>query len=728
MVLLRKWLSYVCLTLFLLLLLMMSLAPPVVRGQVESWLKAQGLDAEFQHLSVSLGQGRIELAGLSGRDAQGNGFGLQRLVLDLALTPLLNQQLVVESLEVTGLYLDVNRLPNDTLVGGLSLASLLGSPTQLPLEDPDSEPEAALDWSLTLERLGVTDIELCVARESASRKQLAKHCLAVEEIELSGGLQVPSLQNTSLQLPHELIISGLKVADTEGQLKVLAIDTLGVEGVQFELGKLQLQRFSLQGLTLLEREGAAHDQFDFHAALGDLQVQQVIWQPQALEVASLNLDDLVVLLHRNQAGQPALTWWMDRLAAQHGPSNTEAGPVAVVSGTMVSETMAPEAVLQNTVASVTEVSVPAVPTALEQAAAEPTTVYLQRFTLGGESSITVWDEAVQPQLQQSLSGLHLELINVDSRDVQQAAELELAGRLGEFGALTLNGEIWPFRETLNVSLAGNIEALDLLPFSAYIEQAIGYQVRTGQLHQQLSLHIKEDMLDARAELEFDKFYLQTLDAAHNDGSLAAPKGSVSGAAKNVETSLLPIGVALNLLRDSDDKIQLVLPVSGHVDEPSLSVNNVLGVVMRKAMTAAVMNYYAPFGLIDLATTLAKSATALKFEPFGFTPGSVEVSGSQASRLAIFSQLLAEKPQLSLSLCGSASGNDALNLLQLPQVPETGLILTAAQHQQLQTLVAQRLKGIKSTLLQQGVSARQVVLCQPVLALDRFADAEVEVNL
>jgi len=710
MALFRKWLVNGCLTLLCVLLLIVSLAPPVLRWQVKSWLEAQGLVAEFQHMSVSLGRGRVEFAGITGRDAQGAGFGLQRLVLDMALLPLLNQQFVVESFELDGLSLDVVRLPDDTLIGGLSLADLAANATDQPAVEPDSTPEAALDWSLSIEHLRVADLEFCLARESAGRDRLARHCLSVAEVAIEGELLVASLQDSSLQLARELTVSGLRVEDSENSLKVLSIDALGVQGVNFVPEQLQVQHFSLQGLALLERQSEVAERFEFHLGLGDLQLQKLLWRPQALDIESLGLSDLTLLLHRDRSAQLVLMSWMERLLIQlEQQSDAPAAvvdpiPSAAVSAGKASAGQEPEA---------------------------PTTVHLQRFVIDGDSSINVLDEAVQPRLEQSLSDVHLELNNLDSRDIQQSSELKLTARVGEFGGLVLGGKLWPFRDTLNMDLAGHVEALELLPFSAYLEQAIGYQVQTGQLNLQLALVAKEDVLDARAELEFDKLYLQALSAARKQGSVASVDGPAAGASSDVqgdETTLLPIGVALNLLRDSDDKIQLVLPVSGHVDEPNLSVAHVLGVVMRKAMTAAVLNYYAPFGLIDLAAMLAKSATALQFEPFLYAPGAIDMNRAQKPRLDKFSELLVEKPQLSMSLCGSASGTDALHLVQLQQVPEAGLILTPEQRQQLRDLVSLRLKGVKSKLLQQGASARQVVLCQPVLALDKFTDAEVDVGL
>jgi len=707
MIRLNKWLGYGSLGLLCVLLLLLSLTPPVVRWQVENWLAEQEVDAEFQHLSVSLGRGRLELGGIFGRGQQGQVFALKRLVLDVALMPLLEQRLVVESFELDGLSLDVSRLPSDTLVGGLSLASLTASPEgqsvkAVSLTELDSVAEAELDWSVLVQHLRVTDLKFCLARESASRERLAKHCLGVAEVALKGHLLLPSLQRSSLQLPGELSVIGLKVDDAEHELNVLSVDALGAEGVTFVSEQLQLQRFSLQGLALLERQDGEIGRLNSHAGLGNLQLQRLTWEPEALDIGALRLSDLALLLHRDRAASPVLMSWAERLQGQlEQPSDGAKAAVAE-------------------------------PKQGAQVPDDQSAVRLQSFIIDGRSTINILDEAVQPLLDQSLSNLYLELRNIDSRKVQQGIDLKLTGRLGEFGDLAMDGELWPFRDTLSMNLEGRVEALDLLPFSAYLEQSIGYQVQTGQLNQQLQLTIKDDIVDARIELELDKLYLQTLSAAQVNGSIASPVNDLvaggAGEVAEVETTLLPIGVALNLLRDSDDKIQLVLPVSGHIDDPSLSVAYVLGVVMRKAMTAAVMNYYAPFGLIDLASMLADSATTLKFEPFVFVPGEVNVSRAQSPRLDKFSQLLADKPQLSLSLCGSASGMDALHLMQLQQVPEAGLVLAPAQHQQLRDLVSARLKGVKSELINKGGSARQLVLCQPVLALDEFTDAEVDVSL
>jgi hypothetical protein len=294
--------------------------------------------------------------------------------------------------------------------------------------------------------------------------------------------------------------------------------------------------------------------------------------------------------------------------------------------------------------------------------------------------------------------------------------------LGEFGQLKLAGKVWPFKSTLNLSLEGDIAGMDLLPFTGYLEDAIGYQVQTGQLNQQLKLTIKDDILDAKAELELDKFHLQALKAAMKEGAAdVAPDA-------DVETTLLPIGVALNLLRDTDDKIFLVLPVKGHIDDPSLSVAHILGIVTRKAMTAAVLNYYAPFGLLDLATMLAKSATALRFEPLEYPAGVSALKASHRERLAKFSQLLVDKPQLSMRFCASASGADALHLLELSEVPEAGLVLNASQRESLRVLARQRTSTIKASLLELGAKPSQVIVCQPALALQRFTDAQVDVSL
>lgn len=847
MPLLKKVFIYSISALLVLLLLLITLAPPIVRWAVEDWLQDEGVEAQFDHLSMTLGLGRIEIVGLRGEDAQARGFGLDELILDVELLPLMSRRIVIEQVEVNGLRLDVVTQPDDMIVGGLSLAKLSAG-DEVELEQEVSKEEAVVkDWAVELHRLAINNVKLCVAQEADVVE--THHCIALDSLLLEGGIDVPSLQNIQVNLPESVVLKGVSVTDKLQQITLLTLSKLAVESLHYEAagggldgivldelslsgleqdisdlglmsvsggfesfqlnglswqpdnvldpqdwgvtfrgfaikatkfcatklvdgksdpqclgfeqllidgglsvpsvnelqvempgtltlsgfnvedqlyqlgvmsldelklkalnyqtGGLTLDQVVLNKLKLLERHEAMlrSDSIVYHGGLDKLQLNELAWQPEVLSIDTVNVGGLDLLLHRDEQATLPIIRLLELLLKKADPAASE---------------VADQQLASQDVTSSEEAATPA-------EARPAMAVIINQFTIGEGSKLSVIDEGIQPVLVQTLSDLQLHVTSINGQQPNKASPAKLSARMGEFGMLRVKAKTWPFREKLNLELQGEIDAFDLLPFTGYLEQAIGYQVQSGQLNSELDVSVEEDMVDADVNLELNKFELLALEKALRQGS-AEVRVSASGEAQETESSALPIGLALNLLKDDNGKIYLELPVSGPVGDPSLSFSYVVSVVMRKAMTAAVMNYYAPLGILNIASGLMKSATELRFEPMLFDPGQSSLTGFHRDRLRKMAQLLSEKSQLSLSFCASASGADALSILQLPAAPEAGLVLTLEQREELRVLASERGSVVKENLLEMGAGSAQVVLCQPDLALDRFEPAEMEVSL
>lgn len=714
---LRSAVLYSLLGLLLILLLAVSLVPPVARWAVVNWFEQQGLDATFNTMTLSLGRGHLELSGVSARAPEGPGVELDRLMLDIAITSLWESEVVIEAVELDGFRLDVVRTDDDLLIGGLSLNQLTANDTgnntdgevEVPSESPESDQPAiaensaentmqgAVDRALRLQHLSIANIEVCVSREQQSAI-MADHCLQFDELSLPKGLQISSIQDFALAMPA-LSLTDVQVLDRKHELAVASISALELQALALSEGAASFEHAALVGLQVFERgqQQPEHEQLRFHGDLSRIDVSNLNWCPQALSLAAVDLNGLKLLLHRDEHTQMPVLALVNQLLAE-----LPKGEVGEAESTEASqpETVQTEAISHDE---------------------QPIAIDIGRISLDGGSDLWIIDQGVAPWMQKGITDIQLQVGRLDNTDPALASEVSLRANMGEFGALAMQGQVWPFAETLNMQLEGDITALDMLPFSGYVQQAIGYQIDRGQLNNKLVLNIDKDILDARAELEFDKFEVKSLNAEQAQ-QMEAQSGKAQG------DTMLPIGVALNLLRDSDGKIFLKLPVKGHIDDPSLSLNHVLGVVMRKAMTAAVMNYYAPFGLLDVASKLAKSATQLRFEPLLFTPGQAALDRDGLARMDQLSQLLSEKQQLSMSFCPTASGADALPLLGIKTPPEAGLVLTPEQSQQLRALAKERSLVVKSELLGRGVQAKQVILCQPQLELTRFDKAELTISL
>ncbi|MEL7399087.1 MAG: hypothetical protein AAFN68_00800, partial [Pseudomonadota bacterium] len=253
-----------------------------------------------------------------------------------------------------------------------------------------------------------------------------------------------------------------------------------------------------------------------------------------------------------------------------------------------------------------------------------------------------------------------------------------------------------------------------LAVSPYVERALQYKIQRGQLNNTLEIVIEENQLDIDSELILEKFYLEDL----------KPEELAEGE----KAQTIPVATAMNLLRDGDDRITIKLPITGDVADPSFSLSQVVGVVLKKALTQAVINYYTPFGLVNIASALADSATQLRFEPLLLTAGQAQPDKAHQQRLQQLADLLKAKQQLSLSFCPTVTGADALHALKLDKVPEKGLALTPEQQQQLRQLGIDRGKAIKSDLMGKNVAASQIILCQANVDITDMSAPEISISM
>lgn len=324
------------------------------------------------------------------------------------------------------------------------------------------------------------------------------------------------------------------------------------------------------------------------------------------------------------------------------------------------------------------------------------------------------DEAVQPLVEQRLEKIELDVSGLDTRAQDNPVNIDFSVALNDFSTATMTGWVKPFTEKLNLDFDAKIEGFDALPVSPYVERGLQYKIQQGHINEVLDVAITEDQLDITSELVLEKFYMESL--------------SKDELVKGEETQDLPVAMALNLLRDGDDRIRVEIPIDGDISDPNFSLAQVVGVVFRKALTQAVINYYTPFGLVNIASAVAGSAMKLRFDPLLYQAGIDQLSGDQQQRLKSLAELLQSRQQLTLSFCPKVTAMDAMAQLQLKSLPEGGLQLTDEQKQQLLQLGNSRGVAIKRALLQQQVTTTQVVLCQVEMDLKSMAEPEVAIQM
>jgi hypothetical protein len=326
----------------------------------------------------------------------------------------------------------------------------------------------------------------------------------------------------------------------------------------------------------------------------------------------------------------------------------------------------------------------------------------------GDSHIYFTDRRFKPVVQQHLSVSTLQVGPVDQINPERPLQLKIEGALGEFSQLQLSGAGKPFLPAPRMQLQGLLENINLPSVSPYSEAVLGYELQSGQYDHRFTVDLK----DQQIQLD-NKLSLRQLTVS-----------AVEGADSTLDQQLdVPLGLALDMLRDSDDNIHLAVPVSGRLDDPSVNINDVLNTALASAMKKGAVNYlkYAlqPFGAVMMVGEMVSDQLgSVEFEPLLFEAGSVEIT--QPDYLDKLAGLMVARPSLELKLCGQSNLADQQLLAQQassqPQ-KNAGQQVTELPEGELIQLAEQRSLLVKRAMLAAGVEAKRLYLCKPQFQLE-----------
>jgi hypothetical protein len=271
---------------------------------------------------------------------------------------------------------------------------------------------------------------------------------------------------------------------------------------------------------------------------------------------------------------------------------------------------------------------------------------LDTLTLDG-ARLTFRDESVQPPAALSLDQLS-GTVKTLSSTLDQPAEVALAGRVDGESPLVIAGRLNPFPAARLVDLTITNANTQLTPLTGYLEKYGGYPLRKGRLSAALRYRVTGLELSADNRLLVDQLTL----GPRNDSPLATK---------------LPLKLGIALLKDSDGRIDLDLPLSGRLDDPDFSLAPlVLKVLVNTVVKAAA----SPFKLLG-ALAGGGEDDALSF--IAFQPGGTNLVEGEFDKLGRLATALAKRPALQLAIEGAVDprlDRDALARQKLEELLRT----------------------------------------------------------
>ena len=291
--------------------------------------------------------------------------------------------------------------------------------------------------------------------------------------------------------------------------------------------------------------------------------------------------------------------------------------------------------------------------AATNSAVEMLPVQLGALTVDG-ASLVFADESVQPPVTLGIEELSGTVKGLSSA-MNTPADVEFAGKVGAQSSFCIRGEVNPFPAARLVDLTITNTNTQLTPLTGYVEKYGGHPLRAGLLSTSLRYHVSGTQLQAENKIQVDHLTL-------------GPRNNSPDATK------LPLKLGIALLKDSEGRIDLDVPVTGKLDDPAFKLGPV---VLKVVLNIIVKAAASPFKL--LGALVGGGGDELSY--VDFTPGSTNLVQGELNKLGKLASALTKRPALNVEIEGAVNVTldcDALARQKLEQQ------LQARWHQELGT--------------------------------------------
>lgn len=237
------------------------------------------------------------------------------------------------------------------------------------------------------------------------------------------------------------------------------------------------------------------------------------------------------------------------------------------------------------------------------------------------------DLSLRPQFSAKIYELNGVITGLSSnRDAR--SQIELDGRVDEFGMARIRGSLNAFAPRDNTDINVVFKNVDMVPTSPYTMKFAGYKIAEGKISLDLQYKVHNSQLEGANQIVIDNLVLgERIDSP--------------------DALKIPLALAIAILKDSDGRIDLGIPVSGNMDDPQFSYGAVIGKAIRNVLTRIVT---APFRALGHLF----GGSGEQLEAIDFDPGSDTLLPPEREKLKKVAQVLAKRAQLKLSVPGQYS--------------------------------------------------------------------------
>ena len=213
--------------------------------------------------------------------------------------------------------------------------------------------------------------------------------------------------------------------------------------------------------------------------------------------------------------------------------------------------------------------------------------------------------------------------SVDEINQKRPAKLKFNGNVGKGGIAQIDLSLYPFAYEKQTNLSLITKGVNLSETTPYSAKFIGRKIDDGKANLKLNYEIKNSKLNATNEVNLDNFAL---------GEAVESKDAIN----------LPLDLAISVLKDSKDQINVNLPVSGDLKDPKFSFGGVIGGTILKLFSDIALS---PFKLIGNVLNIDTKG----LDTIDFNAGEAEILASENEKIANLAKIAKEKGDIKLIL-------------------------------------------------------------------------------
>ena len=247
-----------------------------------------------------------------------------------------------------------------------------------------------------------------------------------------------------------------------------------------------------------------------------------------------------------------------------------------------------------------------------------------------DGSANFADFSLTPNFATAIQQLNGQIGTIDSRQAKPAS-VDIKGKVDRYAPVTIKGSVNPFDPMAALDIATSFKRVELTTLTPYSGKFAGFRIRKGRLNLDLHYVITKGQLKAENKVVVEQLQL----------------GEKVDSADAVD---LPIRLAIALLKDTDGKISIELPVTGDLNNPQFSVMPIVWQTLRNLVVRAAT---APFKFIG---GLVTGGGAQDLGNVSFAAGSSALNKDAESALDSLAKALKERPALRLEIEGTAAAS------------------------------------------------------------------------